>query len=101
MQYTSEQQFNSSPEIFCEKLKKALQNNIFEKDIQKKEDIINSVVSCAYIYKENVSIPCRAVKDFLTWYESYETENKELILRNIISKLSTITVSSTEDEIPF
>ena len=100
-QYTSECQFNTSPETFSEKLQKALQSNIFEKYIQKNADVINSVVSCSYRYNNSVGIPCEAVKAFLTWYESYSMETKELILQNIISKLSTITVEIPDDELPF
>ena len=87
-QYTSERQFNTSPESFSEKLQKALQSNIFEEYIQKNADVISSVVSCSYRYDNSVGIPCEAVKAFLTWYESYSMETKELILQNIISKLS-------------
>lgn len=101
MQYTSERQFNTSPEVFCEKLQKTLQNNIFEEHIQKNADVINSVVSCSYRYDNSVPIPCEAVKAFLAWYESYAMEAKELILQNIISKLSTIAVSIPDDELPF
>jgi serine/threonine-protein kinase len=100
-QYTSERQFNTSPETFCEKLQKALQNNIFEEYIQKNSDVLNSVVSCSYRYDNSVDIPCEAVKAFLTWYESYGAETKDLILQNIISKLSTIAVSIPDDELPF
>lgn len=100
-QYTSEHQFNTSPETFCEKLQKALQNNIFEEYIQKNSDVISSVVSCSYRYDNGVGIPCEAVKAFLTWYESYDIETKELILQNIISKLSTIAVAIPDDELPF
>lgn len=100
-QYTSEREFNTSPELFCEKLQKALQNNIFEEYIQKNTDVLNSVVSCSYRYDNGVDIPCEAVKDFLTWYESYDMETKELILQNIISKLSAIAVLIPDDELPF
>ncbi len=100
-QYTSERQFNTSPESFSEKLQKALQSNIFEEYIQKNADVISSVVSCSYRYDNSVGIPCEAVKAFLTWYESYSMETKELILQNIISKLSTIAVAIPDDELPF
>lgn len=101
LRYTAERQFITSPETFCEKLQKALQNNIFEEYIQKNSDVLNSVVSCSYRYDNSVDIPCEAVKAFLTWYESYGAETKDLILQNIISKLSTIAVSIPDDELPF
>lgn len=99
--YTSEQQFNTSPETFCEELQRALKNNIFEKYIQKNEDVISSVVSCPYKYDNSVDIPCKAVKDFLTWYERYNSETKKIILQNIISKLSTIETLISSDDLPF
>jgi len=100
-QYTSERQFNTSPETFCEKLQRALQNNIFEEYIQKNADVISGVVSCSYRYDNSVGIPCEAVKAFLAWYESYDMETKKLILQNIISKLSMIEVSIVDEELPF
>lgn len=100
-QYTSERQFNTSPETFCEKLQKALQNNIFEEYIQKNADVISGVVSCSYRYDNSVGIPCETVKAFLAWYESYDMETKKLILQNIISKLSMIEVSIVDEELPF
>lgn len=99
--YTSEQQFNTSPETFCEELQRALKNNIFEKYIQKNEDVISSVVSCPYKYDNSIDIPCEAVKDFLTWYERYNSETKKIILQNIISKLSTIETLISSDDLPF
>lgn len=99
--YTDERQFNTTPETFCEKLEKALENNIFEEYIQENVDVINSVVLCPYKYYNNVNISCEAVKAFLTWYESYDLEAKKLILQNIISKLSVIDVVIDDDELPF
>lgn len=99
--YTSEMRFNVSPEVFIDKLEKAVKNNLFEDYIQKNEEVINSIVSCGYRYSNRIQIPCEAVKLFLKWYESSNAEAKELILQNIIAKLSNIPVSISDEEIPF
>ena len=101
IEYTSERQFNTSPDFLCDSLHKALQNNIFEEDIQKNADVISSVVQCGYKYHTNVKIPCEVVKAFLIWYEAYELKTKEIILQNIISKLSLVKVNIMVDDLPF
>lgn len=101
IEYTSEMQFDTSPESFIEKVRRTLKNNIFENFIQNNADIIDSVVSCNYNYNNNIEISCQVIKSFLAWYENSGPESKEIILQNIISKLSTIPVSLSNNDLPF
>lgn len=99
--FTDEQKFNNDVEVFITKLEKVLRDNLFEDVIQKSADVINSIVTGGYRYNRNVYIPRRVVKDFLDWFKSSTLQSKKLILANIISKLSTITIIEKEPEIPF
>ena len=73
---------------FILRIKKLLRNNAFEDNVQNNEDYIGCVVSCAYNYKSNYPIRCDAIQDFLNWFENATKQSQELILANIISKLS-------------
>lgn len=99
--YLSEPKFVNNTDDFIRRIKKALQNNAFEDVIQNNADVINCIVLCGYSYGTREDIPCNVVKEFLTWFESATKQSQELILANIISKLSTIKYEEPEPELPF
>lgn len=99
--FKNEQKFNYDADVFITKLEKALRDNLFEDVIQKNSDVISSIVTGAYRYKNNVDIPCPVVKDFLDWFKSSTPQSQKLILANLISKFSTIDVEEEEPELPF
>lgn len=95
------QKFNYDASTFISKLEKALHNNLFEEIIQKNSDIINSIVIGGYHYNNNVVIPCDTVRNFLNWFKNSTLESQTLIINNIISKLSNISIIEAEPELPF
>lgn len=99
--YISEPKFVTDPQDFVSRMKKALKNNMFEDIIQNNSDFISCVVLCAYNYKTSVEVPCDIIKKFLDWFESATVQSQELILANIVSKLSTIYYEEPEPELPF
>lgn len=101
LSFLDEQKFNHDTDVFVAKLEKALRDNLFENIIQKNEDVISSLVTGSYRYNKRVDIPCSRIKDFLYWFRASTPQSQKLILTNIISKLSTITVVEKEPEIPF
>lgn len=99
--YNSEPKFISDPQTVLGRLQKALQVNAFEYYIQKNADVIGSIVSCAYSYSNNVDIPCNVVKDFMQWLKASTKQSQELILTNLIAKLSNINYIEPDPELPF
>lgn len=99
--YTSEPSYNTDPISFIGKLQTALKNNLFETYIQKNSDVIGSIVLSSYRYKNSVSIAREDVSRFVEWFKSATPASQELILSNINSKLSLITIETQEPELPF
>ena len=99
--YSSEPKFVLEPAVLIEKLQKALRINAFENVIQKNADVINSVVSCAYSYNNNINISCDIVRSFLNWFVNSTPASQDLILSNLTAKLSFIEYREPEGELPF
>lgn len=99
--YSTEPKFVSHPNIFIERLQKALRINAFEDYIQGNAAVINGVVACLYTYDNSVGIPCTLVKRFLNWFINSTYASQELILANLTAKLSQIEYRVPEPELPF
>lgn len=101
VKYTSEPKFNSDPDFLIDRIKRALLANSFEEYIQKNSDVINCVVMCSYTYNTTVAISCKVVKDFFDWFIAATRASQELILTNLVTKLSTIQYEEPEGKLPF
>ena len=99
--YSSEPKFVNNTDEFIRRIKRALQNNTFEDVIQNNADFIGCVVLCGYTYDPREEIPCAVVREFLTWFENATKQSQELILSNIVSKLSSIKHEEPEPDLPF
>lgn len=97
----NEIQFNRDISIFKNRIEKVLENNMFEENIQNNEGIISSIVNGIYTYNKKCKIKYEDVKRFLKWFESSTAKSQELILSNIITKLSVIPIEVDEIELPF
>lgn len=100
-EFIDDRKFNSDPSVFIARLEKALKNNLFEDNIQKNADIIGGIVSGGYRYDNTVKIPCDVVRDFLQWFKESTLESQNLIMSNLISKISIIRVNETMPDLPF
>lgn len=99
--YTSEPKFNKNIDSFVAKLQDTLKINMFESIIQKNADVINSIVLSGYRYNNTIDIECDVVKTFLAWFISSTAESQDLILSNIIAKLSLKRIEEEDQELPF
>lgn len=99
--FTSEPKFNQDPASFILKLQTVLKNNLFESFVQKNADVIGCVVLSSYRYSPRVGISCEAVKCFLDWFKVAAPSFQEVILSNIIAKLSSIPIEEKDPELPF
>lgn len=101
--FNDKQEFNYDVNVFISKLENVLELNLFEQYIQKNADVVNSVVIGSYKYRTKEIISRSVVCEFLKWFKALTDESKKLVLRNVIAKLSTIMVISSDDEeeLPF
>lgn len=99
--FIDERKFNHEPEILISQLELSLKNNCFEDIIQANPEVIRSIVTGPYRFSNSIEIPCSVVKEFLDWYKKSTKLSQKLILSNIISKLSTISIEEREPELPF
>lgn len=99
--FVDEKKFNYDIDLFITLLKRALSNNHFEDYIQKNSDVIGSIILGGYKYSPKTRIACSDVRDFLNWFEHSSTDSKQLILNNLILKLSNKNIIESESDIPF
>jgi serine/threonine-protein kinase len=93
-----ERTFISEISLFVAKLDKILQDNCFEDIIQSNAELIGCIVIGEYEYDDNASILYDVVLSFRNWFKSSTTQYQQLILNNIIAKLSTVRA---EEPLPF
>ena len=99
--FTSERSFNNNPETFIQKLEDVVKNNLFEDKIQNNGDLISTLVLSSYRYNLRVSVSCKVVYDFLDWFKTSTVISQKIILSHLITKLSTIDIDYTWEDLPF
>ena len=99
--YKREPRFNKDVSVFISRMNAVLTSNLFETYIQKNADVISSIVESSYQYDNRVDIEVNDVRSFLDWFKQSTLDSQMLILKNIISKLSTVKVEEPEEELPF
>lgn len=99
--FTSERSFNNNPETFIQKLEDVVKNNLFEDKIQNNGDLISTLVLSSYRYNLRVSVSCKVVYDFLDCFKTSTVISQKIILSNLITKLSTIDIDYTWEDLPF
>lgn len=100
--FTGTPNFIKDINIFTQRLKWLIEVNKFEYQIQNKNDFIQTVVAGKYSYYSNANIAVEDVVNFFNWFSNLTEKSKQLVLRNIVTKLFTIkTKFDSEDEVPF
>jgi len=99
--FIDERKFNNDINRFVSQIEKVLRANCFEDILQDNKEIIRCVVSGAYMYIPTQTISCDETRTFLNWFKKSTSQSQQLILNNIISKLSTIKVEKREPDLPF
>ncbi len=93
--------FNLDINKFSETLENALNNSIFENEIQNNSLILDSLILSGYKYNPNILISRETVSNFLDWFNLYDEETKKLILNNLKTKMEIKMVEETYNELPF
>ncbi len=100
--FNEEPVFCSDPEKMLNSIKNVLDNNILENTIQKNEDLISCIIQSSCAFSQRIKIYVCDVKAFFTWFYSLEPKTRELVLKNMQYKLSSIKVEHDPmDDIPF
>lgn len=99
--YKNKPKFVNEPSVFIQKLESVLKNNLFEKVIQNKNDVIKCIVLSSYTYYTNKNIECEVIHNFLIWFKKSSIEMQKIILSNFISKLSVIDIEYDFMDLPF
>lgn len=100
--FLEERKFNHDTSRLIEKLEKVLKDNCFEHIVQENSEIIECIVSGRFKYMPNEAISCADVYKFLNWFKGSTSQSQQLIISNLISKLSRIRVEIEEDyDLPF
>ena len=100
--YTSEKKFNNDIDDFYKKLKVVIQKNCFENEVQNNADLISTVVISGYSYSTKREIAMEVITNFEAWFSKLSSASKQLVLNNIISKISySIKEVIEDDELPF
>ena len=86
---------------FKNNLHSVILRNCFEDSVQNTCDIVKIVVKSGFRYNPNSVIRCSTLKLFEEWYNSLSKDSQQLVLNNIIAKLSVIRVEFSNEELPF
>lgn len=99
--FLNEKKMSNDVEYFISQLERVLQTNCFEDYIQDNRDIVRCIVIGGYRYTRSPLISCENVRTFLEWFKSSSLQSQQLILNNIISKISAKEIEESEPELPF
>ncbi len=99
--YRDTPKFNTDCNIFISKLEEVLNNNIFETYIQNNSNIIETLVTGSYKYIIRQEILVKDVSNFVEWIKKVDIYKQEIILSNLINKLSSIRIIYDDDDLPF
>lgn len=99
--FTEDPEFVDNTNLFMSNLEKVLENNLFDDDIQDYHALINTVVLSDFTFRADFRDSVEAIREFLNWFKNSSQETRNLILKNLISKLSTIHVDYDLAELPF
>ena len=87
---------------FQKKIADILSQNCFEDLLQSNSDLISAVVACGYRYNDKIDIPIYIIQNISNWFNQLSITAKQLVLNNIIVKLSSrINEELSDDTIPF
>lgn len=99
--YTETPDFNTDCSSIISKLESVLNNNIFEQFISNNADIINVFVSVSYTYDNSYGITVDAVSKFVRWIKRSSDYKRNLILSNLINKISNKPIDFFATDTPF
>lgn len=87
--------------LFYKNYESVIKNNFFEKFIINNQDIINVFVSVNYTYDNNYEITVDTVSKFVMWLKNSNDYKRNIILSNLINKISNKSIDIFDADTPF
>lgn len=88
-------------EEFSKRIQNVIRKNCFEDYIQNNNDLVATIIRQGFKYYPSKRYECSIVTDFSDWFDKLVPDSKQLVLNNIISKISALPVEAPEPELPF
>lgn len=99
--FKQKSEFNYSVDEFYKRLQALIKTNCFEDIIQDNSSLVGTVVSNGFVFYSQKTISCDVVIQFRDWFSNLVPDSQNLVLNNIIAKISTIETEEPEPELPF
>jgi len=99
--FKMEKRFNHDVSDFINRLDNVITKNCFEDIIQNNSDLISTIVISNYRYHPQKNIKCDIVQEFRTWIVTLSLPSQQLVLNNIIAKMSSINIDIDDEQMPF
>lgn len=97
-EYTDSPSFNNDCNSIISKLNTILSNNIFETYISNTTEVVSAIVNVGYTYNHS-NILVEDVANFCEWLTNSDDNKKNIIIRNLINKISNKPVEKYD--LPF
>ena len=97
-EYTDSPSFNNDCNSIISKLNTILSNNIFETYISNTTELVSAIVNVGYTYNHS-NILVEDVANFCEWLTNSNDNKKNIIIRNLINKISNKPVEKYD--LPF
>lgn len=97
-EYTDSPSFNNDCNSIISKLNTILSNNIFETYISNTTEVVSAIVNVGYTYNHS-NILVEDVANFCEWLTNSNDNKKNIIIRNLINKISNKPVKKYD--LPF
>lgn len=97
----NEQSFVMDTNDFISNIENILRNNRFEDKISCKDEVINSILLSSYDSDPSSEISTSDLTEFYNWFIYMGKSEQQLILNNIINKLSRKPVEISDEFLPF
>ena len=97
-EYTDSPSFNNDCNSIISKLNAILSNNIFETYISNTTEVVSAIVNVGYTYNHS-NILVEDVANFCEWLTNSNDNKKNIIIRNLINKISNKPVEKFD--LPF
>ena len=98
--YYETQKFETNTSYFIQGIKKVLDDNCLNYNVGNIKELVDVFIKCGYNYYTNKPISVDSLKDFYDWLNVKDEKFQEVVLKNIISRLSSINVN-IESDLPF
>lgn len=100
-EFINTKEFVTDIEIFKAKLSMLISHNCFENFVQNNSELLSTIVVGRFSYYPEAEVRCSVITDFYKWFERLPAETKQLVLNNLVAKLSAVEVRIDEDDLPF